>query len=62
MLGFKRIRVILLAAVGLICGGLFSLGNNVKAATNNVGYNVSAKLPSNQIDKTEFFLRLENEF
>jgi len=58
MLGFKRIRLILLAVVGLICGGLFSLGDNVKAASNNVGYSVSAKLPSNQINKQNSFFDL----
>lgn len=58
MLGFKRVRLFLLMFIGVVCGGLFSLSGNIKAATNNVGYNVSAKIPSNQIDKQNSFFDL----
>ncbi|MCH5465296.1 DUF916 and DUF3324 domain-containing protein [Levilactobacillus tujiorum] len=59
MLGLKRIRLVWLMVIGLICGGLFSLGDFAQAATNNVGYNVSAKLPSNQINKQNTFFDLK---
>lgn len=58
MLGFKRVQLVLLTVVGIICGGLFSLGDKAQAATNNIGYNVSAKLPSNQIDRQNSFFDL----
>lgn len=58
MLGFKRVQLVLLTVVSIICGGLFSLGDKAQAATNNVGYNVSAQLPSNQIDKQNSFFDL----
>ncbi|WP_334468977.1 DUF916 and DUF3324 domain-containing protein [Levilactobacillus sp. HBUAS67488] len=45
--------------VGLICGGLLTSGGSIKAASNNVGYNVSAKIPSNQIDKQNSFFDLK---
>jgi len=58
MLGFKRVRLVLLAIVALIGMGLFSLGDNAQAATNNVGYSVAAKLPSNQMNKQNSFFDL----
>ncbi|NLR31980.1 DUF916 and DUF3324 domain-containing protein [Levilactobacillus tujiorum] len=60
MLGFKRVWLVMMAIVSFVCAGVFSDGNSAQAATatNNVGYNVSAKLPSNQINKNNSFFDL----
>jgi len=63
MLGLKRIRLVMLLVMGIVLGGLVSLVPKADAATNNVGYNVAAKIPSNQIDKQNSFfdLRMNSE-
>lgn len=58
MLGLKRIRLVMLLVLGVALGGFLSLAPKVSAATNNVGYNVAAKIPSNQINKQNSFFDL----
>ena len=58
MQGLKRVWLVVMAVVSLVCAGVFSVGDRAQAATNNVGYNVSAKLPSNQINKQNSFFDL----
>ncbi|WP_020090308.1 DUF916 and DUF3324 domain-containing protein [Levilactobacillus parabrevis] len=58
MLGFKRIRLVLVMIIGLIFGGFILSESDAQAATNNVGYSVAAKLPSNQINKQNSFFDL----
>ncbi len=60
MLGLKQIRLVMLLVMGVILGGFLSLIPRVQAATNNnVGYNVAAKIPNNQINKQNSFFDLK---
>lgn len=58
MQGLRRGWLVILAAISLAFVGMFSTGVTAHAAANNVGYNVSAKLPSNQINKQNSFFDL----
>ncbi|WP_204120349.1 MULTISPECIES: DUF916 and DUF3324 domain-containing protein [Levilactobacillus] len=58
MQGLKKIQLGLLLLVGFVIGG-FGLENAHAAGTqNNIGYNVSAVIPKNQINKQNSFFDL----
>lgn len=58
MQGLRRGWLVILAAISLAFVGMFSTEITAHAAANNVGYNVSAKLPNNQINKQNSFFDL----
>lgn len=58
MLGLKRVWLTMLAVMSFVCVGIFSMESHAQAASSNVGYSVSAKLPSNQINQRNSFFDL----
>jgi len=59
MKGLKKLYLLMLVGVGVLLGASVPVIANAAGATGQVGYNVSAKIPKNQISKKDSFFNLK---
>jgi len=58
MSGFKKIQLMVLAVFSVIMGLSLPVISRAATTSNNVGFNVKAEIPKNQIDKNKSFFDL----